>query len=1184
MKLTCLLVAMGCTGLQLLKANTGNSQELNDVRVSLELRNEPLRTAFTKIEQQTDFRFAYNRQQVDNYRSISISRGDYTVEKALELMLVNTRLLYRRVNNKIIVYRADDSMAGRTAGEMQALVAAQSGGTLKGKVTNDKGEPVVGASVLLSGVDKGTSAGLTGDFTLAEIKPGKYSVQVSAVGYQNIVRDVTIADGQVLEINFQLKPGGNALNEVVVTGYSRQSRRDVTGAASTISADVVAQTPATDMTGVLQGRVAGVTVDGQGGPGAPQVVRIRGIGTLGNNDPLYVIDGVQMRVGTNTGNGSMNIANLFDPNDIESITILKDPSLITLYGAEGSNGVIVITTKTGKLGAPRLEYNGYIGQETPRHLPKDITPQQQANAYFGSFANSTPAQTPPTSLFGTGATPVLPDYIIEQTGQDNIGVMAGDPAANPALYNRDNYRILQANKSGTNWWHQLFRPAITENHQLSLSGATDRSNYALTMGYINDQGTLLNSYFTRYSLRVNTQFKVKPWLRVGENVEMSFATQNTVGRGFNNDLASLYEISPLLPTHDIAGNFSGTKNASFLGNQVGNPLTDRTLSKNAHSYNQSIVGAAFIEAEPVKGLVYTNQISFQFLPTEFHVFGDTVPQDPGGATLNTFQEGGGYSTDWRWLNKLAYSTSFGGIHRLTAFVAYEAHELAIRGYSGLTGGLPYTDPSSQYLGQGNPNVFTSVVSGSGDKQTDASYFGNFTYSLMDKYLLTGTLRRDGSSRFGPDKIYGTFGAASAGWRISQERFMEKITWINDLKLRASYGSAGNNAFPAGQYQSLYSDNSFGYYDLAGTNTSSMVGAYPYQIGNPGLHWETNLTTNLGFDAALFNNRLTASFNWFDKRTNGLIYQPPSPGTAGSALSPYLNIMNFTNKGIELELGYNNHIGKLRYEMGFNIATYRNRVNYIDGLDSAFIAGGAYGSGNGTFLTRSVVGRPVSEFYGYVSQGFFQSAQDVSNHADQSIFGVTAANGAGHFRYKDLNKDGTINLNDQTFIGNPNPKFTYGYTLNLYYKNFDFGVLLQGVYGNQIFNYFKTVSLFPNGAISGQGGIIQGALDTWSPSTPNAKLPIYTQNTGVNDLSPSSYFVESGSYLRVKMMQIGYTFPKNRAFSKMRIYVQGYNLFTFTHYSGIDPEVSDGNPSNIGVDYGTAFPISMKLLFGVNLGL
>jgi TonB-linked SusC/RagA family outer membrane protein len=1187
MKLTCLLVAMGCTGLQLLMANTGNSQELNDVRVSLELRNEPLRTAFTKIEQQTDFRFAYNRQQVDNYRSISISRGDYTVEKALELMLVNTHLLYRRVNNKIIVYRADDSTAGRSASEMQALAAAQTGGTLKGKVTNDKGEPVIGASITVSGVAKGTSAGLTGEFQLAGLKPGKYTIQISAVGYQSVVRDLTISDGQVAELNIQLKTGGNALNEVVVTGYSQQSKRDVTGAASTISGDVVDGTPATTVESAIQGRVAGVSVDGQGGPGNTQTIRIRGVGTLGNNDPLYVIDGVQMRVGNAGSNqGSINVSNLLDPSEIESLTILKDPSLIALYGAEGSNGVVVITTKKGKLGAPRFDYNSYVGEEVPRRLPKTITPQQQADALYSSYSV---AGMPflPSTLYDTSAGGVtLPYWIIEGTGDINTGVAQNSPLAAPGLYNYQNYRILKANQAGTNWWSSIFHSALTQNHEMTISGATDKNNYAISMGYTDDQGTLLATYFQRLSLRVNTQFKIKPWFRIGENVELSYTTQSTVTRNATNVISNLYVLSPLLPKYDIGGNLAGVNSALDLGN-ASNPYTTQILSKGAKNYTQSIVGTAYAEFEPIKGLIYTNQIGFQLFPNENRAFTPVAYQEPIPAPTTLLTEGGNYITDWRWLNKLAYSTTLGGIHKISAFAGYEARQFLYRFYYGTTGNIGFPSASTEYLGNGNTgtgSTYVPTVNGGGDEETNISYFANVTYSLMDKYLATATYRRDGSSKFGPDEQYGNFAAGSVGWRISDENFMKNISWLNDLKLRASYGSTGNNAIQTGAYLATLASGGFGDYDLAGTNLSSIAGYYPSQLGNPALHWESNISTNIGFDAAVLNNSLTASFNWFNKETKGLLYRPPTPGTAGAATSPEENIMNFTNKGVELEMGYNQHIGKLRFEMSFNIATYHNNVSYIDGLDSAFLQGGVYGSNDANFLTRSVVGKPVSSFYGYVYQGIISNQAQLNNAPDETFFGINKQNGLGHVLYKDLNHDGVINTSDETFLGNPNPKFTYGYNLNLFYANFDFGVLLQGVYGNKIYNYSRVLSEMPFGAPGGQGALSPAGLNTWSPENPNAKLPIFSQSPGTNDLSPSSFFVESGSYMRVKQVQLGYTMQHLKGIRKLRIYVQAYNLFTFTHYSGLDPEVNDGNPADLGIDYGTAYPISKKYLVGINLGL
>ncbi|HEV2479116.1 MAG TPA: SusC/RagA family TonB-linked outer membrane protein, partial [Puia sp.] len=862
MKLTCLIVALGCTGLQLLMANTGESQELSDVRVSLELRNEPLRNAFTKIEQQSVFRFAYNRKLVDNYQNVTLSRGNYTVEKALELLLANTPLLYRLVSNKIVVYRREDATGSRGPDDSQEVAELVNEGTIKGTVTNDKNEAVVGASVMLEGADKGASAGLMGEYTIAGVKPGKYKLQVSAIGFQTIEREITVHDNETLELNFQLKAGGNAMNEVIVTGYSRQSKRDVTGAASTVSAAVVEQTPVTTVEGVLEGRVAGVTVDGQGGPGNSQTIRIRGVGTLGNNDPLFVIDGVQIRMGT--ASGSVNISNLLDPGEIESITVLKDPSLIALYGSEGSNGVIVITTKTGRLGTPRFDYNSYVGVQTPRHLPSTITPQQQANALYQSFQNAGMAFGYQSMFDTTGGQVALPDYIVEGSGTNNLGVKSGDPQADPSLYNYQNYRILKANQAGTDWWKAVFRSALTQNHQVTISGATDRSNYAIGMGYMDDQGTMLNSYFQRLSLRVNTQFKVKPWLRIGENLDISYTTQSTVTRNATNVIAELYMLSPLLPKYDIQGNLAGTNKALVLGN-TGNPYTAQVLSRGSNNYNQAILGTAYAEAEPIKGLIYTNQIGFQFFPNEFHSYTPIEYQEPIPAPTNIFTEGGSYSTDWRWLNKLAYSFTFKDIHKFTVFAGYEARRFTERSYSGTTGNIGFPSSNTQYLSNGNTgtgNAYVPTVGGGGDGEANVSYFGNFTYSLMDRYLLTGTYRRDGSSKFGPEKLYGNFGAVSAGWRISEENFLRNVGWLNDLKLRGSYGSTGNNAIGTGLYLATLASGGFGDYDLGGTNLTSLAGYYPYQLGNPSVRWEANISDNVGFDASVLNNKLTASFDWF----------------------------------------------------------------------------------------------------------------------------------------------------------------------------------------------------------------------------------------------------------------------------------------------------------------------------------
>ncbi len=703
------------------------------------------------------------------------------------------------------------------------LASAQS--LISGTVKDDTGAPLPGVTVKVKGKSISTSSNVNGAFS---INAGKTDVlQFTFIGFKT--KEVLV--GNQTQINVTVEPESNSLSEVIVTGYSKQSKRDVTGAASTISAEVIAQTPVTSIEGAIEGRVAGVTVDAQGGPGDQASIRIRGIGTLGNNDPLYVIDGVQIRVGT--GFGSQSISNLLNPSDIESLTILKDPSLIAVYGAEGSNGVIVITTKSGKKGEPTLDYSGYYGVEVPRNLPKMITPQQEADALYNGYAASgVPVPGSVTSFYGTGSSPVLPDYIIENNGTGgtlNDGVMAGSPQANPALYNQQNYRILQANKAGTIWWGALFKPGPSETHNFSLSGATDKSNYAITLGYLNDHGTLLNSYFERYSLRVNTSFKVQPWLKVGENLEVSYASQNSEGRGAANDIAALYQLSPLLPKYDIAGNPAGTNTALILGN-TGNPYTARVKSLADKDYTQSMVGSAYAEATILKGLTYTNQIGFQFFPTEYHSYSPTSFQEPTPSATNAFTEGGAYTTDWRWLNKLAYTTTINNIHNISAFAGYEINEDVTRSYGSTVENILYPSSSTEYLGNGTPIAGIAPPSGGGSKTTNISYFANVTYSLLDKYLLTGTVRRDGSSTFGPQEEFGTFGAASVGWRISQENFLKNVSWLSDLKLRASFGTAGNNAVAA-SYLALLTHDSFGNYDLGGTNTSSMAGYYPSQLGN-----------------------------------------------------------------------------------------------------------------------------------------------------------------------------------------------------------------------------------------------------------------------------------------------------------------------------------------------------------------
>ncbi len=1160
-----------------LYAKKSSGQEILDKKVSLSVENMEIKKVISKVQNQTGVKFIYSPNTINARRKISFNVTDKTLGIFIDEIIRPLSIDYKIVDGQVLLFPQANSNQTNTDSSvissnqnLQTNTLLINDNIVTGTVTDNNGNPLAGATVAVkSNRSIVTATDNSGKFRLDVGSPSAVLV-ITYTGFKT--QEINVTANQSVSIILAIAE--NSLDAVIVTGYSKQSKKDVTGAVSTVSSDVIAKTPVTDVGSVLQGRVAGVSVDDQGGPGETAIVRIRGFGTNGNNDPLYVIDGVQIRGGSN----------LINPNDIETITVLKDPSTTSLYGAQGGNGVIVITTKTGKRGtAPKLEYSAYGSWETPTTYPKSLSPQEYADAYWNYLKNSNLPLT--DQYYGSGATPVLPDYIIERNSGVPIVAAEGSPEANPALYNLNNYRILKTNKSGTDWFRSLIQQSFTNNHQLTISGATDKSNYSLGLGYLDNQGTLLATYFRRYSIRVNTEFKPTKWLRVGENLEFSY----TQGAGTDNHnpqgtLADLYQRSTLIPIYDIAGNYSGpkgitdTKSLHAGGN---NPVLGQTNGRsNSGGYNAGLIGSAFIGIEPIKGLIFESRVGAQFYPYSYRFFLDTFPQNVFSAPYNQFTEGGGYSSDLRWTNKLSYDFRIGVLHKISAFAAYESDKNLSRFNSGTTPNLPYTTTGYLNLNNGVPTLNGgpyNTVSGGSDNETSTSVFGNINYTLADKYLLSFVARRDGSSKFGPLNRYGNFFSYSGGWRVSKENFMQNISWINDFKLRAAYGENGNNAIPSGLYQDNYTTSgyvNYSSYDLNGTNNSTFIGAGLFQLGNPYIHWETNKTTNLGFDATLFDNHFNVSFSWFDRKTKDLLAVPPITGLRGDALAPFENIMQFSNKGIELELGYNNKIGDFSYEANFNIATYRNNVDYISRDSTAHLDGNSYAPTHFS-LTRSQVGMPVSSFFGFVQEGIFQSADDYTKYG-VTHNGLTAATAAGHFKFKDINNDGKINDDDRTFIGNPHPKFSYGFNLNLYYKNFDLSIFFQGVYGNKIFNYWRAYTVFPGA----QGS---GADDTWSSTNTSSKLPIWN-NTTSDDIKPSSFFVEDGSYLRLKNLQIGYTFPANKAFNKIRFYVQGYNLATFTKYSGIDPEISTGSATNIGVDFGGNYPISRKIIIGINVGL
>lgn len=1141
-------------------ARDGEAQTILNRTISVRAENQPLKKVIDQLQTQSQVRFIYS-SRIRLAEPVSLVAANEKLQSVLDRLLTPLQIDYKVINEQIVLTRRGSSAGATTPDAPIPLPDSRADQPaerkLTGRVTDaTSGQGLPGVNIVVKGTNRGTQTTADGNYDLT-VPNDATTIVYSFIGY--VSREMPIRNQSVL--NVALTADIQSLQEVVVTGYSTQSKRNVTGAVSTLSAGVVAQTPVTDLTSVLQGRVSGVTVDGQGGPGSQQVVRIRGFGTLGNNNPLYVIDGVQTK-------GDLNLIN---PNDIESMTVLKDAASAAIYGSRGANGVIVITTKRGKNGPPKVEYNTYIASQRPIKLPAMITPQQQADAFWGYLGNSNLPLTSP--IYGTGTAPVLPDFVVSQERGSSPLVGAADNAAtNPALYDYSNYRIFQTNKSGTDWFGEVFRPALNQNHQLSVTGGSEKSTYAVSMNYVDDQGTLLNTFFKRYSLRVNTDFAPKPWLRLGENIQLSYSQANSVGNNHSdqNVVASIFGISRLVPVYDIAGNFAGTSKNNLGG---ANPVAVQERSKNTKGYSARAFGSAYAEVEPIKNLVFQSRIGVDYVPYNSQFFQDVQPEASVSIRVNSLFETNGYSTEWRWTNKLSYQFDTGNDHHVDAFVGYESARATTRSAGGIVSGLFSNLPSYRYLSSGDPK--TVQLLGSGDASSQLSLFGNANYSFRGKYLLSASMRRDGSSKFGSLNRYGYFPSVSAGWRVSDEPFMKSLRWLSELKLRGSWGRIGNDAIQSAQTVNQYAaDRYYSFYDLNGTNITALEGLALLSVGNPQLRWETNETTNVGLDAAFLDNQFSLSFNWFNKRTKGLLFTPPQTTLDGDAIKPIQNIMNFSNRGIELEVGYASpRTRRLRFEMNANVSTYRNNVDYIDGNENTAILGGQYF--RQFFLSRSVVGMPIASFYGYVHEGIFQTAEEVSAHAkQQGIPANNPARGIGHFKFKDLNNDGVVNDADRTFIGNPHPRFAYGYNLNVFFRQFDFTLFVQGVAGQQVFNYWRTRYAFP-------GGLGAGSLDTWSPTNTGAKLPIYS-NADLGDARPSSFFIEDGSYLRLKSLSLGYTLPPIKGVSKLRVYGQAFNLLTLTRYSGIDPEINNGDPSALGIDYGGVYPIAMKLLLGLNL--
>ncbi|WP_158798010.1 TonB-dependent receptor [Pedobacter sp. L105] len=1053
----------------------------------------------------------------------------------------------------------------------------------KGKVIgSDDKLPILGASVRVKGAASGTVTDVNGNFSLS-LSPGSTLV-VSYIGY--LTQDVPVGSEPLLMIT--LKAGNNSLNEIVVTGYGSQRKKDLVGAVAVVDMAVASRQPTSSVENQLQGQAAGVTVISSGQPGENPSVKIRGANTFGNNQPLYVVDGVP----------TTNVSDL-NPNDVASMQVLKDASSASIYGARAANGVIVITTKKGT-GKVSISYDAYYGVQVPKggNVYNLLNPQEMTSLRTLALTNTAALKGIPvdlsSNLYGPNGN-VLPDYI--SAGPNNpYGIHAGDAAVDPSKYNVNPfytsgdpsgfYRIAQSNKAGTDWYHQIFKSAPIQSHNVSLSGNSDVASYLFSMNYYNQKGTLIDTYDKRYTVRANTSFNINKHIRVGENLSYSLTenpliNENDEGSG----IGMSFREQPIIPVYDIAGNYAGSNTAN-LGN-ARNPVAIQQRTANNYGANTRLFGNVFAEVDLLQHFTLRTQFGGESYSDYNHNFTYPEYENSENNTTNTYGENSYNGYNYTWTNTLTYHQIIGK-HDVKLLVGTESYKNRYETLGATNTGYFTFDPNYTTIstGTGTPTAYSTI-----ERDKIQSLIARLDYTYNNKFLLNATLRRDGSSRFLTYQ-YGWFPAVSAGYRISQENFMKSISWINDFKIRGGYGVLGNqiNVDPSNAFTTFGASKLNSYYDIAGTSTSTVAGFAQSRIGNPDAKWELDKNLNVGFDASFFDQKWDISADYYKKIITGLLYNPNLPGTAGSATQPYSNVGAMNNTGLDISIGTHQSLGHdLKMNASLTFTTYHNIIKAVTVGQPYFDQNS--GRFNGSSIIRNQVGGPVGAFFGYKTDGFWDSQAEI-NAANAKAGGNYQTDAAvGRFKYADVNGDGKIDANDRTMLGNPNPKFTGGLNLDFTYKNFDFNMFWYGSYGNKIWNDVKWYTdFYANFA----GAKSETALyDSWTPTHMNAKAPIQEIDGSFStNTVPNSYYVENGSYLRLKNAQIGYTFKpellKSIGVDRLRVYVSGANLITITKYTGVDPEIVGGGTSsntssstNFGVDRGNYSP-SRTYLLGVQL--
>ena len=1009
--------------------------------------------------------------------------------------------------------------------------------TVTGTIVDETGETVIGATIIEKGTTNGTVSDFDGNFSI-NVKAGSILV-FSYVGY--LTQELPAQDGMKVTMH----DDALSIEEVVVTGYTTQRKADLTGAVSVVSPSDLAKQNENNPIKAMQGRVPGMNISADGSPSGSATVRIRGIGTLNNNDPLYIIDGVPTKAGMHELNG----------NDIESIQILKDAASASIYGSRAANGVIIITTKRGKEGKVRIDFDASIALQTYTNKMKVLNAKQFGQVMWQGYVND--GLDPNMNGLGYNF-----DWGYDAKGQ---------PVLNNITMNKYLDAAGTTPAADTDWFDQTTRKGIIHQYNLSLSNGSERGSSFFSLGYYKNKGIIKSSDFERYSARINTDYKLlkigeRNVITIGEHFTLNRTSEVSAPGGF---LQNVLQFNPSLPVYTTDGQFAGPV-GGYPDRE--NPVARlKRNSDNRYTYWRTF-GDVFLNVNPIDNLNIKTTFGLDYAQKEQRIFTYPITEGTVANPTNAVEPKQEHWTKWMW-NIIATYNLEKGNHRADAMVGMELNREDDTSFSGKAYDFAVLNPDYMWP---NAAVGESEAYGYGEGYTLVSYFGKLNYNYADRYLLSLTMRYDGSSRFGKNNRYGTFPSISAGWRINEEKFMKDINWLDNLKLRASWGQTGNqeisNIARYTIYESNYGEAGFGgqsygtSYDIEGSNGGKTLpsGFKRNQLGNDDLKWETTTQTNLGVDFGMFRNALYGSFEWYFKKTKDILVFMPGIGVMGEGSSQWINAGEVENKGFEFNIGYRGNIGDFHYDLSGNVGTYRNKVTK---LPETIAANGTFG-GNGV---KSVIGHAMYSQVGYVYDGIFKSQEEIDNHATQNGAGL------GRIRWKDLDNSGVINEADQTWIYDPTPDFTWGLNIYLQYKDFDLTMFWQGVQGVDVISDLKKETDLWSGLNISNLNKGDRLLNAWTPQNNGSNIPAISTMDNNNEKRVSTYFVENGSFAKLRTIQLGYNLPKticNKMYmERLRLYLSAQNLLTIKSkkFTGVDPE---------NANYG--YPIPLNITFGLNV--